>query len=44
MDKIDIETASQPFWEEFLNTLSDPQKSALRIWRSGAVWTPTRRY
>ena len=31
LGKIDIETASQPFWKEFLNTFSDPQKSALRI-------------
>ena len=44
MDLIDTEAASHPKWRAFLQTLNFRQKTQLDIWRSGAIWTPTRRY
>ena len=44
MSSIDLETTSQPFWKNFVKSLTPNQQSALDIWRGGAVWTPTRRY
>ena len=44
MDLIDTEAASHPKWRAFLLTLNFRQKTQLDIWRSGAIWTPTRRY
>jgi hypothetical protein len=43
-EQIDIEASSQKAWKTFARSLSCSDKSKLNVWRSGAVWTPTRRY
>jgi hypothetical protein len=43
-EKIDIEASSQKVWKTYVKSLSFSDKSKLNIWRSGAIWTPTRRY
>jgi hypothetical protein len=43
-DRIDLEAQSAPEWQDWKKTLSDAEAKWLRIWRSGAVRTPTRRH
>ena len=39
----DIESGSRPAWLEWTKTLNRTDFVRLRIWRCGAVWTPTLR-
>ena len=39
----DIEIGSRPAWLEWTKTLNRTDFVRLRIWRCGAVWTPTLR-
>ena len=41
---VDLEIYSQPAWIQFRKKLSPEDQKILTIWRSGAVWTPTRRF
>lgn len=41
---VDLEAQSQPVWTRWARTLPDDGRRDLRIWRGGAVWTPTRRW
>lgn len=42
--EIDLEAQSQKMWRTWLLGLTDEQRSQIRIWRGGAVRTPTRRW
>jgi hypothetical protein len=44
VDDIDVEASSSKTWSTWVRGLSDNDRTALNIWRGGAVRTPTRRY
>ena len=44
IDQVDLDVHSHKHWKKFLKTLTPDQLKSLTIWRSGAVWTPTRRF
>ena len=41
---IDVNAQSHGAWSKWRNKLSHQERTLLSIWRSGASWTPTRRY
>ena len=44
LEHLDLEASSHLVWTRWLNTLSHDQLALLNIFRSGAIWTPTRRH
>jgi hypothetical protein len=44
IDAIDLEAQSHPAWRAWSRSLTPTARTALAIWRGGAVWTPTRRW
>ena len=43
-DSADIEASSSAAWQAWMHSLSSDDRTSLRIWRGGAVRTPTRRH
>ena len=43
LDCIDLEATSHKIFKQWTQSLPPREAAALCIWRSGAVWTPTRR-
>ena len=44
VEDIDVDCTRHKVWCDWIKSLSPPDTTALCIWRSGAIWTPTRRY
>ena len=44
LDNVDIHASHSKRWLKFFSYLSDSDKHLVARWRSGAVWTPSRRY
>ena len=44
IERADVEAASSPAWKSWRSGPSPTQRTQLSVWRSGAVWTPTRRF
>ena len=44
LDRADVETGSSPAWKRFLATLSSHERTLVRIYRCGAIRTPTKRH
>ena len=44
LETLDLEASSHPTWIRWLKSLSHDQAALLNVFRSGAVWTPTRRH
>ena len=44
IDQVDLDIPSHKQWKTFLKTLTPDHLTTLTVWRSGAVWTPTRRF
>jgi hypothetical protein len=44
LERVDVELTSSRAWKEWRGGLSLEQRTALSVWRGGAVMTPTRRW
>lgn len=44
LDRADVELLSHPRWKRWTRSLAPQRALALRVWRGGAVLTPTRRW
>ena len=44
VEDIDLAASASPRWKAFLRELNAADEQALRIWRGGAIGTPTRRH
>lgn len=43
-EEVDVEVLSDKRWKRWVRSLSTEKATALRVWRGGAVLTPTRRF
>ena len=44
LEQADVEALSHPTWKKWVKSLDEDDRRCLRIWRGGAIYTPTRRY